>query len=51
MLYRKGRAVSLKEKGGDHGYTGRAEQGVSRIWGVTTAVQGGQSREGQGDGW
>ena len=51
LLYREGRAGSVKEMVVKHGYTRRAGQGVLRRWGVTMAIQGGQSLECQGDGW
>ena len=51
MLYREGRAGSVKEMGSDHSYPGRADQGVSRRWVVTMAIQGGQSSECQGEVW
>ena len=35
----------------DHGYTGRAAQGVSSRWVLSMAIQGGQIRECQGDGY
>ena len=46
-----GRAGIVKEMGGKHSYTGRAEQGGSMRWVVTTAIPGMQSREYKGDQW
>ena len=51
QIYSVGRAGRIKEMGGFHGYTGRAEHGVSSRCVVNTAIQEGQSSESQGDGW